>query len=107
MRILRLLAGLVFATSVSFAASPSVLVCGGGMMNGDHFADSTLAVMRTHYAGCKSIALVLHATLPAEQDKMEARLQEAFAHLIGAKALSLHRLAPAGQKAVLESADGL
>jgi dipeptidase E len=77
------------------------------MMNGNHFADSTLAAMRTHYAGCKNIALVLHATLPAEQDRMEARLQEAFMHLVGAKALSLHRLAPAGRQALLESADGI
>ena len=77
------------------------------MMNGNHFADSTLAAMRAHYAGCKNIALVLHATLPAEQDRMEARLQEAFQNLVGAKALSLHRLNPAGQKALLESADGI
>ncbi len=77
------------------------------MMNGNHFADSTLAAMRTHYAGCKSIALVLHASHPSEQDRMEARLNEAFMHLVGAKAVSLHRLTPAGQKALLESADGI
>lgn len=39
----------------------SVLVCGGSMMSGDHFADRVLAAMREHYAGCKRIALVLHA----------------------------------------------
>ena len=102
-----LLPGLLIFTSVPAAPSPSVLVCGGAMMNGNHFADSTLAVMRAHYAGCKQVALVLHATLPAERDKMEARLQEAFAHLNGAKAVSLHRLDTAGQRALLESADGI
>lgn len=76
-------------------------------MNGNHFADVALPAFRTHYAGCKSIALVLHATHPSEQDKMEARLQEAFQHLTGAKAISLHRLTPAGQQALLESADGI
>ncbi len=107
MRFLRLAGCFLFASLVSFAASPSVLVCGGSMMNGNHFADSTLAAMRTHYAGAKSIALVLYATHPSEQDRMEARLQEAFQHLNGAKARSLHRLNPAGQKALLESADGI
>ncbi|MDI1319606.1 MAG: Type 1 glutamine amidotransferase-like domain-containing protein [bacterium] len=97
---------LLIAASVH-AASPSVLVCGGNMMKGNHFADSTLAVMRTHYAGCKRVALVLNASLPAERDKMEVRLQEAFTHLNGAKAQSLHRLDPAGQQALLESADGI
>jgi len=87
--------------------SPSVLVCGGSMMNGNHFADSTLAVMRAHYAGCRQIALVLHSTPPGERDRMEARLQEAFAHLIEAKAESLHRRDAAGAKALLESADGI
>jgi len=57
------------------ARQASVLVCGGSMMNGNHFADSTLAGMREHYAGCKKIVMVLHATHPAERDAMEQRLQ--------------------------------
>lgn len=85
----------------------SVLVCGGSMMNGNHFADSTRAVMRAHYAGGKKIALVLHASLPADRDRMEKRLQEAFQHLTGAAAESLHRHDEAGRRALLESADGL
>jgi dipeptidase E len=107
MRLLRLLGFLLATSLAAFAASPSVLVCGGAMMNGNHFADSTLPAMRANYAGCKKIALVLHATHPSEQDKMEARLQEAFEHLIGAKAESLHRHDAAGAKALLESADGI
>lgn len=102
-----LLPGLLLALVPVHAASPSVLVCGGSMMNGAHFADSTLPVMRTHYAGCKKIALVLHASLPADRDRMEARLQEAFAHLVGAKAESLHRHDVAGQLALLAGADGI
>jgi dipeptidase E len=77
------------------------------MMNKDHFADVALPALRAHYAGCKNIALVLHATLPADRDRMEKRLQETFAHLVGAKAQSLHRFDAAGQKALLESADGI
>lgn len=107
MRLLRLLGLFAVLPLIALAASPSVLVSGGSMMNGNHFADSTLAAMRTHYAGCKSIALVLHASHPSEQDRMEARLNEAFMHLVGAKAVSLHRLTPAGQQALLESADGI
>jgi dipeptidase E len=97
------------AAGPEFHTSPSasVLVCGGAMMNGNHFADSTLEAMRANYAGCKKIVLVLHATLPADRDKMEARLQAAFAHLGGMKAESLHHHDEAGQLALLESADGI
>lgn len=85
----------------------SVMLSGGTMMNGDHFADSNLPALREHFAGCGRIALVLHATPPAERDRMEQRLQKAFAHLTGAKAESLHHLDPAGQRRLLEAADGI
>jgi dipeptidase E len=77
------------------------------MMTGNHFADSTLEAMRTHYAGCSRIALVLHASHPNERDRMEARLQEAFVHLNGARAESLHRRDEAGRRELLEGADGI
>lgn len=112
-----LIAGLLLGAgaAAAIAATPvlhtspaaSVLVCGGSMMNGNHFADSVLPVMREHYAGVKKIALVLHATLPADRDRMEARLQEAFAHLGGFAAESLHRHDAAGQRTLLEEADGI
>ncbi|MEO6005092.1 MAG: Type 1 glutamine amidotransferase-like domain-containing protein [Opitutus sp.] len=86
---------------------PSVLVCGGSMMSGSHFADTTLPVMRQHFAGCKRLILVLHATHPDERDKMEARLQEAFAHLGVPGAQSLHHRDVAGQRELLQSADGI
>lgn len=99
---------LVFLVAVAaWAASPSVMISGGAMMNGDHFADSNLAPLREHFAGCRRIALVLHATHPDDRDKMEARLQKAFAHLNGAQAQSLHRLDAAGARALLEQADGI
>ncbi|ATC64616.1 hypothetical protein CMV30_11975 [Nibricoccus aquaticus] len=85
----------------------SVLVCGGSMMNGDQFADSVQAVMKTHYAGCKKIALVLHATLPEDRDRMEERLRKAFQHLGGFAVESLHRHDRSGQRALLEKADGI
>lgn len=109
MKFLRLSFCLLLTSLGGFAASgqPSVLVSGGSMMNGDQFADSALAVMRTHYAGCKRIALVIHASHPTERDRMEARLQKAFAHLVGAQAESLHRHDATGAKALLASADGI
>jgi dipeptidase E len=96
-------------TTASFAAeaSPSVMLSGGTMMNGDHFADSNSPALREHFAGCRHVALVLHATLPADRDRMEQRLQKAFAHLVGAQAESLHHLDAAGQRRLLETADGI
>ena len=85
-------------------AAPSVLVCGGDMMKGDHFADSVLPVLREHYAGGRTVVLVLHASHPAERDRMERRLQTAFAHLNGMKATSLHRSDEAGARELLTTA---
>ena len=104
-----LIALVSFAKPIELRTSPtaSVLICGGTMMNGDHFADMVLPVMREHYAGCKKIALVLHASHPSERDRMEQRMQTAFAHLTGVKAESLHRYDEAGQRALLETADGI
>ncbi|MBP8257115.1 MAG: Type 1 glutamine amidotransferase-like domain-containing protein [Opitutaceae bacterium] len=85
----------------------SVLVCGGSMMNGNHFSDSSLAIMREHYAGCRKIALVLHPSLPRDRDRMEARLKEAFAHLGPFEVESLHHRDAKGQIALLKSADGI
>src|ERR1041385_1997503 len=102
--------GLVLCAAVpKFHTSPqaSVLVSGGAMMKGDHFADSTLAAMREHFAGCKRVALVLHATLPAEQDAMEVRLQKALAHIGVPVAESVHHRDPAGALRLLREADGI
>lgn len=88
-------------------AAPSVLVCGGNMMNGDHFADSVLPALREHYAGCRTVALVLHASHPTERDQMERRLQAAFAHLNGLKATSLHRHDEAGARELLATAEAI
>lgn len=112
--VLFLLAACIAPAAASASTEPgagrvrsSVLVCGGSMMNGNHFADPLLASMREHYAGVKQVALVLHATHPADRDRMEARLQEAFLHLGGIAAESLHRHDAAGQRALLERADGI
>lgn len=105
-----LMAGaLSLAAAPSFRTSPSasVLVCGGAMMKGDHFADALLPVMREHYAGVGKIVLVLHATAPKERDRMERRLQEAFAHLGGFKAESLHHRDAEGQREMLERAEAV
>jgi dipeptidase E len=98
---------MLLALPVIGAAAPSVLVCGGSMMNGNHFADSTLETMRRHYEGRSTVVLVLHATHPDTRDRMEARLQEAFMHLNGSHAESLHRHDANGQRALLERADAI
>lgn len=113
-RLLVLAAGLMVAAA-GVAATPvwhtspraSVLVVGGSMMNGDHFADSVLPAMREHYAGCRTVALVLHPSHPTERDRMEARLQKAFAHLGVPTAGSLHRRDDAGAKELLRTADAI
>lgn len=92
----------------ALAARPvSVVVSGGSMMEGDHFAAGTLEPLRGHFAAARRIALVLHATHPADRDRMEERLRTAFAHLNGAAAESLHRHDTAGQARLLAEADGI
>jgi len=97
------------AESPLFRTSPgaSVMVIGGSMMNGDQFADSTLPSMREHFLKCRTIALVLHATLPADRDTMEKRLRAAFLHLGGQKAESLHQHDEKSARLLLQSADGI
>jgi dipeptidase E len=107
----------VLATAVRAAGAPapgfhtspraSVIVSGGAMMNVDHFSDTVLPAMKEHFAGCRTIALVLHASHPDDRDRQEQRLQKAFAHLNGARAESLHRRDEAGQRTLLEQADGI
>jgi dipeptidase E len=107
-RILGLVASLWLGAVGSAASpSPSVLVVGGSMMNGDHFAEATLAVMREHFQGCRTVVLVLHASHPADRDRTEARLQRAFAHLSGISAESLHHLDDAESLRRLRAADGI
>ena len=85
----------------------SVLVIGGAAMSGDHFLDSVLPTLRLHFAGCKRLALVLHASHPDERDKMEARLQKAFAEVGPITAVSIHRADAAGARELLAKADGI
>lgn len=103
------LVGAIWFTVLGTAAatSPSVLVIGGSMMNGDHFADATLPVMREHFRGCRTVVLVLHASHPADRDRTEARLQRAFAHVAGIAAESLHHLDDAEALRRLRTADGI
>lgn len=79
------------------------------MMNGNHFKDGVLSVLRKHYAGCRRVVLVLHASHPTERDAMEVRLRTGFAHLLGDGVIveSLHRHDAEGAKALLRAADGI
>ncbi len=107
--------GLIFLRASQLIAAPSwqtspqasVLVCGGSMMNGDHFADSVLPAIREHYAGRAKVALVLHASHPEDRDRMEARLRTAFGHAGVPEAVSLHRHDAAGARELLRSADAI
>ncbi len=105
----RILHVLAFAlVTVAYAApQPSVLVGGGSMMNGDQFADSVLAAMREHHAGCRTVALVLHASHPDDRDRMETRLKTAFAHIGVPQAESLHRRDEAGARTLLAQSDAI
>ncbi len=69
-----------------------ILVCGGAMMNGNHFADSVIPAMTEHYGESKHVALVLHSNHPGDRDKMERRLKEAFAQIGVPQATSLHQM---------------
>lgn len=85
----------------------SVIVNGGATMKGEHFADAVEPVMREHYQGCRLVALVLHASHPADCDRQEARLQKAFSFLGDIRVESLHHHDEAGAKALLRRADGI
>lgn len=112
----RFILALVFCFNVSvihatpeFRTSPraSVLVIGGATTNGDHFLAHVLAPLKVHFAGCKQLVLVLHADLPAERDRMEARLQKAFADVGPMNVVSLHHTDDAGARELLRKADGI
>src|SRR5688500_8779773 len=110
-RVVNACAGLLVAEALlaadGFSSSPraSVLISGGAMMNGDHFGDGMLPVLREHFAGCKSVALILHASSPSERDAVEKRMRSAFAHLGVPMAESLHRGDPTRGMELLRTAD--
>lgn len=92
------------------AASPAarVLVNGGAMMDGNAFKAATIPAMRAFYGECRRVALVLHASHPPDRDRMERRLQAAFAAIDPAiHAESLHRHDAAGALELLRAADGI
>jgi len=102
-----LMVNAVCAADWMTSPAASVLAVGGSMMNGNHFADSTLPAMREHYAGTKTVALVLHPSHPADRDRMERRLKQAFEHLGGQKAFSLHPFETAEANRRLAEADAI
>lgn len=85
----------------------NILLCGGAMMNGNHFADAVIPAMTEHYQGSQHVAILLHASVPADRDKMERRLQEAFAHIGVPKATSLHQLDGDCSIALLKEVDSI
>lgn len=112
LRLLLLLIGLTASLRAGLPAwqtSPraSVLVNGGATMDGDRFAAPVRPAIREHFAGCRSVALVLHASVPEDRDRMEARLQAAFRDVGVPEGRSLHRLDAAAARHWLEAADSI
>lgn len=95
------------APSLHTSPQASVLVVGGTMMDGENFTSAVQAGLREHYRGCRKVALVLHASHPSERDRMETRLQRAFARIGVPQAESLHRRDAAGMRELLSSAEGI
>jgi dipeptidase E len=104
-----LVAAAVGAAAPEFrtSAKASVLVIGGAATSGDHFLPPVLPALREHFAGCKRIALVLHATHPDDRDRTEARMQKMFAEVGAITATSLHRFDAVGARELLATADGI
>lgn len=77
------------------------------MMDGNRFSDETVSTMKAHYANCRSIALILHASHPADRDEMEMILANAFRELGDHEAHSIHRFSSFETKNWLRSVDGI
>lgn len=71
----------LFPAAPNFFTSPraSVIVSGGKITLNEKFILPVRAAHQMHFGSQKKILLVLHATIPAERDLMEKRLQKMFA----------------------------
>lgn len=85
----------------------SVLAVGGAMMDGNRFATETVSTMREHYANCRTIGLVLHASHPDDRDEMESLLADAFRELGNHEAKSVHRFSAGDALQWLETVDSV
>ena len=113
---LRALLALVFCLNVSVvratpefrtSARASVMVIGGAATSGDHFLGHVLQPLKLHFAGCKELVLVLHASAPAERDRMETRMRSMFSEVGPMHVVSLHHADAAGARELLRRADGI
>ena len=86
------------------APAASVLVSGGTITKEGQFLDHVRAAHRSHYAGRRSILLILHATVPAERDAEEKKVQAMFA-ADGFAAESLHHHAGGAARDKIDSAE--
>lgn len=95
------------APALHTSPQASVLVIGGATLNDGHFLADVRKTLQAHFAGCQRLVLVLHATHPDERDKMEARLQKAFADVGPMRVTSLHHADAAAARQMLATADGI
>jgi len=89
---------------VRAAPAASVLVSGGSITKGNRFVDPVRAAHREHYRGRGRILLILYASLPADRDRVEKRLQAMFA-ADGFACESSHHLAGRRARDQIEAAD--
>ncbi len=80
-----------FPVQADFYKSPgaAVIVSGGSIIQQGHFPEAVTEAHRKHFGPKRRVLLILHASLPADRDAMEHRLQAMFA-ADGYEAESLH-----------------
>ncbi len=98
----------LFPARPNFYTSPgaSVMISGGSITRDGAFVPEVAEVQRQHYAGRRRVLLILHASLPADRNGMEQRLQKMFA-ADGFEAYSLHHLEGANARRRIETAEAI
>ncbi|MEY3773652.1 MAG: hypothetical protein RLZZ129_432 [Verrucomicrobiota bacterium] len=98
----------LFPARPNFHNTPgaSVMISGGSITRDERFLPAVSELQKRHYAGRKRILLILHASLPADRDRMEQRLQAMFA-ADGFDAYSLHHLSDGAARRRIETAEAI
>lgn len=98
----------LFPAKSNFHRSPAVslMISGGAISREGRFLPALAAVQQAHFVGRKNILLVLHASIPADRDMMEQRLQAMFA-AEKMDAVSLHHWSGLEARRRLETAEAI
>lgn len=97
-----------FSIKANFYASAaaSVMVSGGSITLHGKFPPTVTAAHQLHFGARKRVLLILHATLPADRDAMERRLQILFA-ADGYESESLHHWEGQDARRRIEEAEAI